>query len=507
MAAGVLGVLADPLLRNAPWGLGLPVWMILFAAAVVAVVAVVRQTGRLLSIESRIWLGLAIIFAATVAWRDAGTLLGFDVVAMLAALVLLALSLSAAPAPSLASVRLRDLIRTTFRTGIDVAVGAIPLAFGDAELQSVAPAPSRHRMAIAVRALLITAPVLLVFTLLLTDADPLFGALVKLPDIQFDVVLSHLFVAGFFAWIVAGWLRQWLVAASPELSSAGSPPLALNATDLLLSLGALNLLFAVFVAVQIGWLFGGAALVLRTTGLSYAEYARRGFFELIWVAGLLLPLLLGARALIPGSDGRAIALYRRLSLPLVLLLGAIMISAGARMNLYIHYYGISADRLYATTFMVWLAIVFAWFAVTVLRSRPRTFAAGAVVSGFLVLLALNALNPDGLVARVNLARGAAGHAVGPGPDWRYLASLGGDAVPALVDALASSPGDADVKQRDEQCAAAQALLSRWSGDSTQRMSLHWTQWNAGRAGALRAVRSHHAELVRAACRETSKQPA
>ena len=53
-----------------------------------------------------------------------------------------------------------------------------------------------------------------------------------------------------------------------------------------------------------------------------------------------------------------------------------MASALGRMGLYVHYYGLSMDRLFATVFMFWLAIVFAWFGVTVLRGRMRDFAAG-----------------------------------------------------------------------------------------------------------------------------------
>jgi hypothetical protein len=124
--------------------------------------------------------------------------------------------------------------------------------------------------------------------------------------------------------VVAGWLRRSLLA---HLSDAGTPttplPLTLGATDVTLALGALNVLFAAFVIVQIGWLFGGEALVLRTTGLSYADYARRGFFELTCVASLLLPVLLGAHALIPIADSRAHRFYRGLAVPLVMLLGAI----------------------------------------------------------------------------------------------------------------------------------------------------------------------------------------
>jgi hypothetical protein len=352
------------------------------------------------------------------------------------------------------------------------------------------------------RALVITAPILLVFTLLLTHADPVFGSFFTFPEVDLGVVFSHVVVAGFFAWVVAGWLRRSLLAHPGAGTPATPLPLTLGATDVALALGALNVLFAAFVVVQIGWLFGGEALVLRTTGLSYAAYARRGFFELTCVAGLLLPVLLGAQALIPASDARTLRFYRRFALSLAVLLGAVMLSAGARMRLYVHYYGISTDRLYATAFMIWLAIVFVWLAVTVLRSRPRTFATGLVVSGFVVLFTLNFLNPDALVARANLARGGAGRAGAAGADPRYVASLGGDAVPVLVSALTAPDIAVDTAATGDRCAAADILLDRWTGERRARMAHNWTQWNIARQRATRAVRAHEAELQQLACPET-----
>ena len=497
LEAALLGILADPLLRDGPWGLGLLVWMVAFATVAIVLV---RRSERELSHESRIWLALAVLFAAGLSWRDADLLRFFDVLAMLTALVLLAMSLDAIPVAGLALARVRDLIRAGFGTGVDVALGVVPLLMRDAELHTALRQSNDGSIGRIGRALVITAPILLVFTLLLTHADPIFGSIFTFPDIDLDVVLSHIVLAGFFAWVVAGWLRRSLLA---QPSGAGAPttplPLTLGATDITLALGALNVLFAAFVVVQIGWLFGGEMLVLRTTGLSYAEYARRGFFELTCVAGLLLPVLLGARALIQTSDARTLRLYRRLAVPLVVLLGAIMVSAFARMRLYVHYYGISTDRLYATAFMIWLAIVFVWLAWTVLRYRPRTFALGLVASGFVVLFTLNVLNPDALVARANLARADVGRAGAAGPDLRYVASLGGDAIPMLVSALTAPAVTADTAAASDRCATANFLIEQWSGERRARMARHWTQWNVARSRATRAVQAHEAELRRISC--------
>lgn len=502
-AAALLGILADPLLRNGP-GLGLLVWMVVFAAVAVALL---RQNGRPLSREGVIWLAVAVLFAAGLSWRDAELLQFFDVLAMLTALVLLAMSIGAIPVPGLATARIRDLIRAAFGTGLDVATGVLPLVLRDAEFHTIPRPSSDGSVRRIARAVVITAPILIVFTLLLTHADPVFGSFITLPKVDLGVVFSHVAIAGFFAWVVAGWLRRSLMAHTDAAGAPVTPlPLTLGATDVTLALGALNLLFAAFVVVQIGWLFGGEGLVLRTTGLSYADYARRGFFELMWVAGLLLPVLLGAQALIPASDVRTLRLFRRLAVPLVVLLGAIMVSAFARMQLYVHYYGISTDRLYATAFMIWLVMVFVWLALTVLRSHPRTFATGLVVSGLAVLLTLNILNPDALVARANLARGDMERTGAAGTDLQYLASLGGDATPMVVSALTAPDAAVVAAAPEDRCKAAAMLLKRWTGERRAELTSNWTQWNAARGGAMRAVGAHEAELRQLACPEAPGKP-
>ena len=499
LGAVLLGVLADLLLRDHPWGLGLLAWMAVFAAVTIAIM---RQDGRSLPLESRTWLAVAVLFAAGLSWHDSELLLVFDVLAMLTTLVLLAMSLDAIPVPSLAVARVRDLIRAAFGTGLAVATGVAPLLMRDAELHH-ALRPTHEGSARRIgRALVITAPILLVFTILLTQADPVFGSFFTFLDVDLENAVSHVVLAGFYAWVVAGWLRRSLLAPPGAGTPPAPLPLQLGTTDVTLALGALNVLFAAFVAVQVGWLFGGEALVLRTTGLSYAEYARRGFFELTSVAGLLLPVLLGAQALIPESDVRALRLHRRLAVPLVVLLGAMMLSAGARMRLYVQYYGISTDRLYATAFMTWLAIVFVWLTLTALRSRPRAFAMGMVASGLVVLFTLNVLNPDALVARANLARGDAGRSGAAGTDLRYVATLGGDAIPLLVSSLTAPAIAADSAARSARCAAARILLDRWTGERRARMAESWTQWNLARSQATQGVRAHEAELRQLACPET-----
>ena len=66
----------------------------------------------------------------------------------------------------------------------------------------------------------------------------------------------------------------------------------LGAVELNVVVTILDLLFLAFVIVQFRYLFGGRDLVQQSANLTYAEYARHGFFELVAVAALTLPLLL-----------------------------------------------------------------------------------------------------------------------------------------------------------------------------------------------------------------------
>ena len=206
--------------------------------------------------------------------------------------------------------------------------------------------------------------------------------------------------------------------------------------------------------------------------LSYAEYARRGFFELTAVAGLSLPLLLLAEWLLNKDDRRGVRTFRVLAAVVVALLCVIVASALFRMRLYVSAYGLTEQRLYVTAFMLWLAVVFGWLAATVLRGRREGFAAGALGAGLASIVILNLINPDALIARSNLAR-----AGGPGPfDAVYVAGLSADALPLVVAALpALAPA--------EQCAISRGLHQRWKGE---RAGADWnlSRMRAGRELAL-----------------------
>jgi hypothetical protein len=489
----LLGAVGDALLRTDQPGLNLALWASVLA---VATLLLARRRQEPLPREAR-WFALtAVACGAAFTWRDAAELAPLNLLGFVVAMALLAASLSPVGATVGLGARIGDYVTSGFHAATHTLFGTVPLVFGDVPLHRVPRARGFGGAVRVGRALLVTVPLLVVFGALFAQADPVFGALLR-NAIRLDMsqVISHFLLAGFFAWLVGGYLRGALLAESPIVPLPSAPQPWLGATEISIGLGSLNLLFLAFVAVQFRYFFGGDALVQSTVGLSYADYARKGFFELVVVSALVLPVLLGTQALARRERAIVDRLYRTLSASLVLLVLVIMYSAAARMRLYQLAYGLTTDRVYASAFMIWLAVVFVLFAATALRGSPRHFATGVLVSGFALVGSLNVVTADTMVIRANVARAKAGAPF----DFPYNASLGADAVPTLVDALDTPWARADTAR----CTAAARVLAAVQRPGNE----DWRQWNAARRNARRVVLARAADLRRECGPQIDKPPA
>lgn len=201
-------------------------------------------------------------------------------------------------------------------------------------------------------------------------------------------------------------------------------------------LGLMNLLFLSFVAVQVPYLFGGMDLVQNTPDFKLAEYARRGFGELVAVTVLVLPILLASHWLLRKDNPLNEKIYRALAGVQIVLLFVIMASAMQRLFLLTGNlgYGLTTIRFYPMVVMLWFAVVFIWFSLTVLRGARQYFAWGALWSALFVLAGVHVLNPDDFIARTNIGLMKQGREF----DAYYnVTELSDDAVPALIESIDS----------------------------------------------------------------------
>ncbi|MGE0826013.1 MAG: DUF4153 domain-containing protein [Candidatus Binatia bacterium] len=464
MGALILGVLGDGLLRTTPWGVNVPIWIVALGAVVIWLV---RWQHIVLEGQGR-WLACLVpVFAMVFAWRDSLTLQLLNGGGLITVLALSVLRFR--------SGRLREMHVSAYAAGTTHVVGQ---AFtGSAQLFSEDirwHEIPRHQWGPPARAigqgLLLSVPLVFLFGSLLASADAAFEQMTtSFFEWLFSNFFIHLTVIGGVAWLVGGILRQALLSSEwHPFTTSVQKTWSLGIIELGVVLGLLNALFFAFVVVQIRYFFGGLETVATSPGLTVAEYARRGFFELVMVAALVLPLLLLAHSLLRTDNTRDEQPFSILAGALVLQLFVIMASALQRMWLYQSLYGLTELRLYTTVFMLWLAVVFVWFLLTVLREHRERFAFGVLLCGCSTILLLNALNPDALIVRTNLSRDDAATTL----DARYVTSLSADAVPTLIATL---PALDDSKRR----AVVARLVVRWSAPTTSDWrTWNWSRWQA-----------------------------
>lgn len=315
------------------------------------------------------------------------------------------------------------------------------------------------------RAVLLSAGLLVVFGVLLTSADAAFASVVNagLPTVDGPLMVRWTFL---FLLVCIGAIgASYVFAAPPTLDAEPAPERRRTGRRIewAMPVGVLVALFAAFVGVQLATLFGGSAYVLRTAGLTYAEYARRGFWQLLVVTVLTLVVIGVAASRAPTESAGDRRWVRGLLGGLAVLTLVIVTSALNRMWAYQEAYGFTVLRLLVEACELWLGLVYLLVIVAGVRLRAGWLPRAVVGSGAAMLLGLAILNPEGLIAERNVERFATTGRI----DTEYLARLSADAVPALA-------------------ALPEPVRSCALGPITERLhaeSDDWREWNLARSRA------------------------
>jgi len=327
-AALAAGVAADAFLRVNQWGVSLLLFALICCALSAAVSRWTRPEGA-----PRAWMAPVVGVAALCAWRDADPL---KVLEVLCIALILAFAVLQAQGGSPRLARVGDYVMAFGRTVTAPLFGGMFFLADTRWSEVPRPGASRHAPAI-LRGLALTVPLAFVFGALLSSADAGFQRLVDgLFGWEMSEAFSHVLAILFFAWAALGILRALHLVRRGGQAAPLVPEtvLTLGQTEIAMVLGMLDLMFLTFVILQVRWLFGGAEVVASSPTLGYAEYARRGFFELVTVAALALPLLLGLHWTLRSAGDRQVRVFRVLAGVMVALLFVMMASALRRMWLY-----------------------------------------------------------------------------------------------------------------------------------------------------------------------------
>lgn len=166
-------------------------------------------------------------------------------------------------------------------------------------------------------------------------------------------------------------------------------------------LGVICFVYLLFISVQAGYLFSAFRGSCPEGYSSYAEYARKGFFELCRLAAFNGAVLLAANSFSKKSC-RAASALKGFNIALSLLTILLLTTAFSKMALYVNAYGLSLRRFLPCWFMIFLTICF--FMIIVLQFRSFSIVRNIAAAGAAMFTVLCLINPTGIIARYNLNR-------------------------------------------------------------------------------------------------------
>nr|WP_315025286.1 DUF4173 domain-containing protein [uncultured Aminipila sp.] len=206
-----------------------------------------------------------------------------------------------------------------------------------------------------------------------------------------------------------------------------------------------NLIYILFFVSQTAYLLSAFENVLPDT-FTYAEYARRGFFELCKVAAVNVILIALANIFITKKDngkgsGKQPKMLRLQTAIMSIMTMGLIITALRKMYMYIQSYGLTQLRVYTSWFMVMLLLAFA----IILLRQVKNFNASKImiIGGIIGFMILSYGNVDGNVAKYNIENYENGSL--EKLDYKALFRLSDGATPYLYDLYNKTE---DVKTRN-----------------------------------------------------------
>ncbi|PLS16155.1 DUF4173 domain-containing protein [Bacillus sp. M6-12] len=293
--------------------------------------------------------------------------------------------------------------------------------------------------------ILLSVPLLFIVISLLSSADAQFGSLIgRLPFVlngpNLAEAVFRFVVIVFFTFAFFGFL-QVLNKHNEQKEPSASIPETINKnwdgviTATLLVM--VNIVYGLFVTVQFQYFFSGS---LQET-YTFAEYARRGFFELLLVSLINLTLLNGVLTFTK-MEKPGIKMFIRLLLTILVLVSSIMlVSAFMRLSLYESAYGFTLLRVLPHSFMILLGVIFAYTMIKIWVEK-LSLARFYIISALVYYALLNTVNIDQFIVDRNMDRYRETGKI----DVYHLDSLSYTGLMGLMDLYEINPEIPNLKQ-------------------------------------------------------------
>lgn len=274
-----------------------------------------------------------------------------------------------------------------------------------------------------VSGILISVPILIVVVMLLASADDIFGQLVFSIvgeiSISGDLIGFLIFVVCVFIYFYGLMTKMSVGDIKENVTESRTREPIIGITFI----GIITFVYLVFSFIQIMYLFASESML--PDGYTYSEFAREGFFQLLFVSVINLFLVL-----------ICLAIFRKdsvLNIVLTVMSGCtyIMIASSAiKIMMYIREYNLTYLRILVLLALLIIAVVMAGIIIFIYNdSFPLVNY--SVLTVMIIYIIFSFSKPEYIIAKYNIDNQSYEGEVGN--DLYYLFELGADAAPALYD--------------------------------------------------------------------------
>jgi len=280
--------------------------------------------------------------------------------------------------------------------------------------------------------ILVSLPLLVVIIMLLSSADMVFGYyFANLTEIFNNINIGKFVPHVILVSVIALYLFGYVWGFNSEEKAVGDGRNTTSASwglvTIITVLVALNILYLLFTMIQFSYLYGGGNMILPAN-FTYAEYARKGFFELAAVTFINFIIVLSCLKYMKKDNIRLLKTVNLLLSVLVAFTLNMLFSANFKLTLYEGTFGYTFLRVSVHLFMLLLFILCLVVAAGIWYRKIPIMRSIIVITIIMYTIA-NYLNIDGFIARKNIERYRESGKL----DVYYLTSLSFEAVPYLLE--------------------------------------------------------------------------